>query len=338
MRNIIRTICLILCLAVALTVISACGGASANNAVQNNQPADNIADAPAALPEQNNGMDGAQDTLPAYDREGFPITLPERIDTIISIGPSNTEVLAALGFGDAIIQTDRHSADVPGIRPEIATFDLMSLDLEYIINLAPDIVFVTGLTRAGGEEDPLRQVTATGITVIYMPSSASIADIKEDIRFMAAVMRAASAGEEIVEYMSREIDRIREIAQTAAERRKVYFEIAPAPNMISFGAGTFLNEIIEIAGGVNIFADKEGWVRISDEGLFESNPDVILTSVDFIDDPIGEIMGRPGWSALTAVQNGDVFAIDTGASNRPNHNIIIALQEIAAAIHPDKFQ
>ena len=273
----------------------------------------------------------------SYDREGFPITLPEQINTIISIGPSSTEMLVGLGFADMIIQTDIHSENVPGIQPGISTLDFFALDLERIIALAPDIVFIIGMTRVEGGDDPLSMVSATGITVVYMPTSTSIADIKEDIRFMAAVLGADSIGESIIADMNNEIKRIREIGETITEIRRVYFEISPAPHMVSFGAGTFLNEIIEIVGAVNIFADQEGWISVADESLIEANPDVILTSVDFLDDPVGEIAGRPGWSAITAVQNSDIFMIDTDTSNRPSQNIVKALNEIALAIYPDEF-
>ena len=273
-----------------------------------------------------------------YDREGFPITLPDEVNTIISIGPSNTEILVALGLGDAIIQTDSHSGNVPGIRPDISALDMFGLDLEYIIALAPDIVFITGMTRVAGDDDPLSRVSDTGITVIYMPSSASIADIKEDIRFMAYIVNADSTGEAIISDMSTEMDRISEIGASITDRRTVYFEISPAPHMFSFGTGTFLHEMIELVGAINIFADKEGWIGIGDEVLLEANPDVIITSVNFLDDPVNEIKSRPGWGSVTAVQNGSVFVVDTNSSNRPSHNIIRALHEIAAAIYPEEFQ
>ena len=271
------------------------------------------------------------------DREGFPITIPTEIETIVSIGPSNTEIIVGLGFMDKIIQADLHSADIPGLAEGIASMELMSPDLERIINLDPDIVFVIGMTRVQGDDDPLRQVSDVGIAVIYMPTSTSIADIKEDIRFIASVLGADEKGEELVAGMTNEIERIRAIGESITDRRTVYFEISPAPHMFSFGSGTFLNEMIEVIGAINIFADQEGWIGVADEVLLEANPDVILTSVNFMDDPEGEIMSRPGWDAITAVQNGDVFTIDTASSNRQSHNIIRALREMAEAIYPGKF-
>ena len=275
---------------------------------------------------------------PDVDRGGFAITLPDEISTIISIGPSNTEVLVELGVGDKIVSTDRFSDNVLGIAEGISVLDMMSLDAEFIIELNPDIIFITGMTRVHGDDDPLRLVSDVGIAVIYMPSSVSIDAIIEDIRFMASVMDAHDAGEAIISYMQAEIDAIQEIASTITTTRTVYFEISPAPHLWTLGTGTFINEMIELVGAVNIFADKYSWVSVADEVLLETNPDVIITSVNFMDDPVSEIMNRPGWNTITAVQNGDVFQVSTDYTNRPSHNIIRGLRQIATAVYPEYFQ
>jgi iron complex transport system substrate-binding protein len=138
--------------------------------------------------------------------------------------------------------------------------------------------------------------------------------------------------------MEAEIDAVAQIAATITQRRRVYFEIAPAPAMWTVGQGTFQHEMIELAGGENIFADLDGWGSVSDEAFLMHNPDIILTSVDFITDPVGEILSRPGWGGVTAVQNGHVYEIDTDTSSRPSHHIVRALWDIARAIYPEYFQ
>ncbi|MDR2184021.1 MAG: ABC transporter substrate-binding protein [Clostridiales bacterium] len=292
------------------------------------------------------GGNGGAEAAPApslletviYDREGHPITLPDEVNTVISIGPGNTEILTELGFGDQIIATDMFSGDVEGIAPGISVLDMMALDAEFIINANPDIIFITGMTRIHGEDHPLRPVSDAGIAVIYMPVANTIGDIMEDIRFIGAVMGAEEAGEEIALRMQLEIDRIALIAMTAIEEpRRVYFEIAPAPAMWAIGGGTFQHEMIELVGAINIFADYDSWISVSDEMFLEHNPDVILTSTNFIDDPVGEILSRPGWGAITAVQEGNVVWICTDATSRPSHNIIEGLREIARAIYPEYF-
>ena len=276
------------------------------------------------------------DTSINKDREGNSITLPQTINKIISMGPSNTEILEALGFGDKIIAADEYSNNVSGIKSDIPMFSMMNPDNEQIINLQPDIIFVTGMTKAGGD-DPFKLVSEAGICVIYIPSSLSIDGIKEDIKYIAAVIGAQSKGNQIISDMEKEIDNIKKIANTISDKKSVYFEIAAAPWMYSFGSGVFLNEMIELIGARNIFADLKEWVSIADEAVLEANPDVILTSVNYVENPIDEIKSRSGWDVTTAVKNNDVYYIDTDLSNRPSQNIIKAMKEMAKAIYPDKY-
>ena len=277
-------------------------------------------------------------TRPTTDREGFAISLPDEINRIITIGAANAEILVALGIGDKIVAVDMWSADVVGLPAYAKTeLDMMNLNAEFVVSLMPDIIFVTGMARAGGTDDPLAPVSAVGVSVIYMPMSTSINDIMEDILFIAAVVDKCEAGEAIVLDMQAEIDDVREIASRISTARTVYFEIDPAPWMISFGHGTFLNEMIELVGATNIFGDMEGWFSVSGEDLLMLNPDVILTSSDFLEDPLGEIAGRPGFDTLSAVQNGNIHLITANYSNRPSHNITRALREIAMAVFPEYF-
>ncbi|MDR0273311.1 MAG: ABC transporter substrate-binding protein [Clostridiales bacterium] len=258
---------------------------------------------------------------------------------IVSIGASNAEILVALGFGESIVATDMFSSDVVGLSSDVdAVLDMMALDAEYLINLMPDIIFTSSMIRQGGEDDPLSVVSAVGIEVVYVETSESIADIMRDIRLIAAMVGAVEAGESVVAQMEAEIANVRQIVTGISETRTVYFEIEPAPWMISFGEGTFLNEVIEIAGAVNIFAQQNGWFRVSDEALLLANPDVILTSADYLDNPVADIMERPGFAEIAAVQNERVFVINSNASNRPSQNIVTALREIAAAVYPEYFE
>jgi len=282
---------------------------------------------------------GGTHAAPDVDREGYPITIPAGINTIVSIGPSATEIIAELGFVDQIVSTDFFSGNVPGISPDIAVLNMMALDSEFLINLQPDIIFIDGITRVHGDDHPLALVSAADITVIYLPTSASIDDIMEDIRFVAAVLGAHEAGENIIADMQAEMDAISRIAATISQRRTVYFEVSPAPWTWTTGGASFLHEMIELVGAVNVFADHDvDFMSVSDEVLLLMNPDVILTSTDFLDDPIGDIKSRPGFETMTAVIDGRVIQIDTDSSSRASHNITKALWEMARAIYPEYFQ
>jgi iron complex transport system substrate-binding protein len=271
------------------------------------------------------------------DREGNPITLPAKIEKIISFGASNTEVLVALGCGEKIIATDTYSVNIEGLKADIPALEQMTPDGEQIINLQPDVIFVSSMSKSDGT-DPLKLVADTGVCVIYIPSSASIEAIKEDIRFMAAVTGTEKKGAEIISAFEKDIADIKKIGDTITEKKSVYFEISAAPYMYTAGKPTFINEMIELIGATNAFGDMtEAWASVADEAVLAANPDVILTTVNYIDNPVDEIKARPGWEAIPAVANSEVYYIDTDSSNRPSHNIVKALKEMAKAIYPDKY-
>lgn len=284
--------------------------------------------------EENNSSTYSADL--SKDREGNPITLPRTIDNIISIGPSTTEILVELGCGNKIIAVDTYSENVNGIKSNLPMFSMIGPDGEQIINLQPDVIFVTGMSKAGGD-DSFKVVEDAGICVIYIPSSSSIEAIKEDILYIAEVMKAKSKGQDIISDMENEISKIKKIGDTITEKKKVYFEISAAPYLYSFGKGVFLNEMIELIGAVNIFENQESWIAVTEESVLDANPDVILTSVDYVENPADEIKSRAGWSGVPAVQNNAVSYINADESNRPSHNIIKALKEMAKAIYPDKY-
>jgi len=270
------------------------------------------------------------------DREGNSITLPQSIERVISIGPSNTEILVDLGHGGKIIAIDTYSDNIDGLSPNLPMFDMMAPDGEQLINLQPDVIFITGMSKADSG-DMLKGVSDAGVCVVYMPSSSSLSAIIEDIRFIASVMGSETEGEAMIADMESAVADVKEIAKTITERKTVYFEIGAPPFMCSFGEGVFLHELLELIGADNIFGGQKSWINPADEAILHADPDVILTSVHYIDDPVGEIKTRPGWGAISAVKNDAVFRIDTDSSNRPSHKVVKALNEMARAIYPDKF-
>jgi len=283
------------------------------------------------------GNAAAENAPAAKDREGNPVVLPQNMERIISMGPSNTEIITALGFADKIIAIDSYSADIEGIPQSLPKFNMMNPDGEQIINLHPDVIFVTGMTKVDGG-DLLKSVSDTGICIIYMPSCASISDIKEDILYIAKVLGAEAEGEALVAGMEGEISRIAKVGGTIIDKKTVYFEVDAPPYQVSFGQGVFLNEMIELIGAVNVFSDQKSWISLTDEAVLLANPDVILTSVNYVENPIEDIKSRPGWNEVAAVKNGEIYLIDADSSNRPSQNIVRALREMAKAVYPDEYE
>ena len=271
------------------------------------------------------------------DREGNDVTLPNKMERIISTAPSNTEILVELGLADKLVAIDTYSSDVEGISDDVEKIDFLNPDAEAIIGLEPDLIIASGHNKSGSSDDPFKLVKEAGISVVYIPSSESIQGIYDDINFIADITNTKQKGQEIVDNMKSQIDEISQKAKNIKDKKKVYFEIAPAPNLYSFGNSTFLNEMIELIGAENIFKDENGWIAPSAESVIDKNPDVILTNVNYIDNPIQEIKDREGFENINAVKNNQVYQIDKNSSSRPSQHIIKALNEMAKAIYPNVY-
>lgn len=273
------------------------------------------------------------------DRAGTPITLPAKVERIVSMAPSTTEVLIDLGIANKIIAADTNTKKDGLLKQDIPYFDMMKPDAEKLIALKPDVVFISGMSNAKGNT-PFSPLIDAGICVINIPSSSSIEAIYLDIAYIAAAVKQEKNGANIIANMKKEIEAVQKKGATIAQDKKktVYFEIGAAPYMYSLGTGTFINEMIEIIGAQNILADQKSWVSVSDEMVLAKDPDVILTNVNYIPNPIDEIMARAGWASLKAVKGKKVFGIDTNSSSRPNHNIIKALKEMAKAVYPEIYK
>ncbi|MBU5308002.1 ABC transporter substrate-binding protein [Clostridioides mangenotii] len=271
------------------------------------------------------------------DRAGNKVEVPNKIEKIISTAPSNTEIIANLGFADKLVAVDKYSENIAGVSKDVTKIDFSNPDSEAIIGLEPDLIIASGHNKTGSGEDPFKLVSESGIPVVYLPSSDSIGGIYKDIEFISNILDVKDKGNELVSDMKRQIDDISKVGATIKDKKSVYFEISPAPNLYTFGEGTFLNEMIEIIGANNVFADEKSWLSPSGEAVINKNPDVILTNVNYIDNPVDEIKNRDGFENITAVKNGDIHQIDTDSSSRPSNHIILALKQMAKAVYPEKY-
>ena len=288
-----------------------------------------------ASPDTESGTE-FQTKLPTVDPSGAEINVPEEVESIVVLAPSLAEIVVALGYGDRIIAYDIYSIGLEGLPADLPALDTGSPDIEQLLALHPDVLMVSNLSLYDAD-NPFKQLIDNGICVVCVPTSDSIADIQSDIAFVAAVLGETEKGDALISEMQQEIDRIAAIGAGITEKKKVYFEISAAPYMYSFGTGVFLNEMIELIGAENILADQEGWLSVGEESVVQANPDVILTNVNYIDDPVQEIKDRSGWDALAAVQNNEVYYIDNSSSSLPNQNVIKALQQMVEAVYPEYY-
>ena len=309
---------LLLVLAMVLSLV-ACGSSEKTDATAATVPA----------------VENPASDVPTHDRAGTPITVPAQVERIISLAPATTQVIDTLGMKDKLIAVDTQSPlYVEGVS-QLPQFDMMAPDIEQMAMLQPDLVFTSGMSYL--DDNPFQALIDMGICVVEIPSSNSIASVKEDIVFTAACLGVRAEGQALAEDMQKKIDEIAAIGATITDKKTILFEIACLPHIYSFGSGTFLHEMIQIIGAENVLGEHTSWMSVTEESAVAANPDVILTNVNYIEDPIGEIMARPGWENVTAIANGQVYYIDNGHSSLPNHYIVDALIEMAVSVYPEEY-
>jgi iron complex transport system substrate-binding protein len=276
-------------------------------------------------------------TKMTVDRDGNEIKVPEKIDKIMTFAPSITQIAQSMGYSEKIVGIDNYSTSYL-LEPleNVSIFESTAPDNETILVLDPDIIFVTGMSFVEGV-NPYQTLIDAGICVAVIPSSNSLEDIKKDIQFIADCMGEPQKATAIIDKMNDDIKTIKAIGDTITEKKTVHFEIAALPYIYSFGKGTFLDEMITIIGAENVYANEDSWIAVSEESAIDSNPDVILTSINYIDDPVAEIMNRSGWEAVTAVKNGEVYKFSSDQTDVPNQFVTEALFEMAKFVYPDEY-
>ncbi len=270
------------------------------------------------------------------DRHGATVNVIEDYDRIVSYAPAITESLVDLGYGDKIVAITTYDSG-NGVVGEPLVFDMTNPDLEAIIALNPDLILTSELTAQGGT-DPMDELRNMGITVVNFPTPNSIDEIYLDLEFLGELLGVPEKAKQIVTDTKSQIANISAITDGIENRKTVYFEISPAPYMYSTGGGTYLNEMISIAGGNNIFMNADGWMSVTDEMVISANPDIIITNVNYVDNPIQEIKDRNGWAEINAVKNNAVFQVENNPTSLPTTNILKGIQEMAKDMYPDLFK
>src|SRR5699024_9667458 len=118
---------------------------------------------------------------------------------------------------------------------------------------------------------------------------------------------------------------------------KVCNEISPEHKIFTPRNNTFENEILTKINARNIAEDEEGWVELNEEAIVEKNPDVIILSYDYTEDPVGDVLARDAWQDIEAVKNEQVIQVDTDLISRPGPRLVEGAETLAKAIYPDVF-
>ena len=268
------------------------------------------------------------------DGRGVEIEFEKAPEKVISLQPSNTEILFALGVGDKVIGVTEYDNWPEKVKDIEKVGSPTSFNVERIVELNPDVIFAYTM---GGEEQ-VKQLEEAGLKVFVIQSPSSVEDVYKDINQIAQAMGVEDKGKELVENIKGQLAALKEKTDKIIQKKRVYFEIAPAPDIWTMGSGTFQQELIETAGVENIYADQKGWFSVTEEDIINRNPEVIITTVNYVDNPAGEIKSRQGWESIKAIKDGAVYELQADLLDRPGPRIAEAAELLAKTIYPEIFE
>lgn len=255
---------------------------------------------------------------------GAPVAEPAR--RVVSMNPSLTRMLLALGAGDVLVGIDDFSARA---EPRVASLPrvggLYSPSLEAVVALRPDLV---ALVPSLEQRDFRRQLEALGVPVLVL-DPVRFDEVLHSIAALGARVGRTDAARTRIEEIRRTRDAVRR-ATAGLPRPRTVFVLQREPLFV-VGSGSFLDEMIALAGGQNLGAAlDETWPRSSLEWLVAAAPDVILDSDDDAQ-PAVEFWAR--WPSLPAVRERRVVALEEGVVTLPGPDLDRALRTIARALH-----
>ena len=261
------------------------------------------------------------------DMVGRTITLEKPAEKIVALTAADVEILYAIGAGDALVGRGEYCnypaqcLDIPAISSGSET------NLESVLALNPDLVIMGSMDQSEEQVEALEKAGA----VVAVTDADTLAGVYEAIALIGTLTGHDAEAEALTESMENTFSEL-SAKVPEGEAPTVYFEVSPLEwGLWAAGANTFMDEIAQLLGMENIFADVNGWGEVSQEQILDRNPDYIVTTTMYFGEgptPVEEVMGRTGWDTVTAVKDNQVFNADSDAITRPGPR----LAEAASAL------
>lgn len=269
--------------------------------------------------------------LTVTDDAGREVVVASRPERIVSIAPSTTEILFALGLDDRVVGVDDYSDFPPAAAAKPRLGGMVDPDLEPLVATTPDLVLATGLQT----ETVVPALEELGIPVAVIDPG-TVDEVFAGIALVGRITGGEAAAAELACKMRHRIDAI--AARVAgAPQPRVFFELSP--DLYTAGPGSYVDDLITRAGGSNVAADAgTEWPQLGLEALVAGDPEVILLADEEAGVTPEQVRARPGWHAIGAVVDGRIVAVDPDLTNRPGPRVVDGLEAIARALHPDRFR
>lgn len=268
------------------------------------------------------------------DEVGRQLELPRPPQRIISLAPSITEILFALQLEDKIVGVSNFCQFPPAARTKEKIGDYAHPSLEKIVALKPDLVI--GLAE-GELRSLIGRLTELKVPV-YISNPGNVAEIIYSIRRISKLTGAMEKGLEIAAEIEKKVKQIQEKVAGLPQPRVLH--LLNFDPLISAGKGTFIHDLIRLAGGRNLAESAAGkYPRLSLEEVLAMDPEVILlASMKSADPLLEQRQWWKKWKTISAVRQGRVYVLESDLIHRPSPRIVIGLEEVARALHPEAFK
>jgi iron complex transport system substrate-binding protein len=256
------------------------------------------------------------------------LTLEVRPERIVSLSPTATEMLFAVGAGDQVIAVDNYS-NFPAEAAELEKVDSFEPNVEAIAGLEPDLVIAT--------YDPgnlVEQLNALDIPVFFAGAVADLEGAYEQLEQIGALTGNLAAAQDLAAQMRTDIDAIVASVDPAAAELSYYYELDPT--LYSVTSNTFVGGVMSLFGLTNI-ADgvQEGndYPQLSAEVIVEKNPDIIMLADTLCcEQTAATVAARDGWADLAAVKNGNVVELNDDIASRWGPRLVDLVRTVADAV------
>ncbi|EAD8958169.1 ABC transporter substrate-binding protein [Listeria monocytogenes] len=258
------------------------------------------------------------------DATGNTITLEEAPTKIVSLMPSNSEILFALDLGDKVKGVTAYD-DYPKEAQKVEKVTSTSVDTEKIIAIKPDLV-LGHESMLATEKDAYQLLKDAGINVFVVPDATDLKAAEKSIITVGKLTGKEKEAKEVTDSMEEQKVAIEKKAKELKTSPKVWIEISP--DLYTAGKGTFMNEMLELAGGTNVVTES-GFIPYNEEKVVELQPDIILSVYP---DAKATIQKRAAWKDIPAVKNDKIYEMDANKLSRPGPRLLEGAADIQAVL------
>jgi iron complex transport system substrate-binding protein len=266
------------------------------------------------------------------DDEGTAVTIPAKPQKIVSLTPAATEILFAIGAGPRVVAKVEDIASFPpeaSSIPVVATYK--GVDVEKIVSLGTDVVVSGGADF--GQGPAVEQLRRANIPVLVVgPTTTS--GVLNDIRLLGQATDESGTANGLADSMGAQFDAIRAVTSTATHP-KVFYELDATSKIYTTTDASFLQEMIQIAGGDPITTGSTTNSEIALEKLIAANPAVIVLGDAAYGVTAAQVKARPGWNTIQAIQTGSIVGVNDIVVSRPGPRLVLGLLDLIRAIHPE---